>query len=247
VDLGKDVAQDVIVHSDNTSGVTIQSGYPDAQAQVTQADVKGKNGIVHVINKVLAIPASTSATVKKGNFSAMLKLVSSVQHLADRLDGKTDGPLANETAFKNFTFFVAADKYYDDLSLSSEGNETATEDVLLDQVYAKDRLFSDFLAGFNGTLTMEGGGKYNVSQNSNGEIFVGGHKVIQADVLTKNGVVHVLSGVLGESNSSGLSTGVYAAIIVGAVAILCMLCYCCTRSKDGNDSERMPFAPLADE
>jgi len=108
--------------------------------------------------------------------------------------------------------------------------------------------FLEFLLQHNGshTITMLSG--RNVTAELKGDdIYVAGWKVIETDILTANGVIHILEGAVGESSSSSseLSAGVLAAIIVGGVAFLGLLCYCFfMKGEDGSDEETQPFARI---
>jgi uncharacterized surface protein with fasciclin (FAS1) repeats len=242
----------------NHTYVRVQFGFPEKKeyATVVLADQKAANDtIIHEIDTILSIPANTTATATRGGFTTMVDLVTGL-NLTHKLD---DGyKKINNTGMKPYTLFVASNKRYNDADFEVTANTTSK---VLNQ--ATNGILSSvnlaYLANTknkNGTrvgeaIVMLGGANYTVAFNNKSELTVGGHKVLQSNILTANGLVHVLDGVLGveNSNSSGLSAGVWAAIIVGGLAVLALLCYCFSQAckDDSTSAERRPFATLADQ
>lgn len=241
-------AQKLVVNA-GSEGVFVQWGWPPSeQVQVVVANLEGSNGVIHITNGNIMVPEFSTATIKRGGYTELFMRLTNNSDFANEINGLDEKEL-------NFTFFVAANKFWSDLS--SEFNDT--EKIMRDQLIRggeEGPLFStNIMAKFplvpNGTssfnVTMDGGDTYLVENRTDG-IYVGGLKVLQVNIPTANGVIHVLDGVLGQSSSSsGLSAGVLAAIIVGGVAFLGLLCYCFfMRQEESSQEENQPFARIKD-
>ena len=157
-------------------------------ALVTMADIEADNGVVHVIDAVLLPPRVTVVDV----------IVNSEEHdtleaavieagLADTL--ATDGP---------FTVFAPTDAAFaalpagvlDDVLADPTG---ALTDILLYHVLSGTVLSTDLMDGM--TATTLNGDDITVTI-SNDSVFINEALVTVADIVTDNGVVHVIDAVL---------------------------------------------------
>lgn len=237
--------QNMIVEASNSS-VTLHSTYAAEDVNVTFPNlVSANNVVIHVVSSPVQVPYDTIPTLRAGGYEFLASSFANNTELAKMVNGVR--PNGFNTTSSMFTIFAASDKAYS--SLSSEANETALS-VMQDQILAGRVLsgeLADYLAANNDSvvITMVSGRNVTV-ELKDGEIYVGGWKVLEADVLTANGVVHVIEGAVGTSpSSSGLSAGVLAAIIVGGVAFLGLLCYCFfMKGEDGSSEENQPFARI---
>ncbi len=171
--------QDVIVST--TGGVFIND------AQVTVADIPTINGVVHVIDAVL-IPETTTIFDIVENSEDHNTLETAL--IAAELDGTLDGAGA-------FTLFAPTDAAFDalpqgvlDILLSDPTGALAN--VLLYHVVGSIALSTDLVEGDLETLLAG----ENVSVSLDGGVFINGAEVTGADIVTVNGVVHVIDAVL---------------------------------------------------
>jgi len=242
----KNATQSLFVVASNTS-VQLQSTYPADNVNVTYANLAcAGNNVIHIVSAPAQVPQDTIPTLHAGEFAFLGNAFGNNSEFAKMVNGYEPNQFDNHTI--KYTIFAARDSAYS--SLSAEANTTELS-VLQDQVLMGRALSSEFLElllQHNGshTITMLSG--RNVTAELKGDdIYVAGWKVIETDILTANGVIHILEGAVGESSSSssGLSAGVLAAIIVGGVAFLGLLCYCFfMKGEDGSDEETQPFARI---
>jgi uncharacterized surface protein with fasciclin (FAS1) repeats len=167
-------------------------------ARVVTADVSARNGVIHVIDKVLLPPAGNLVQIAAGNPNFTF-LVAAVQraNLAPVLSGNgpftvfapTNDAFINTTPFKTIEQIQAADP-------------AALTAILTYHVVA-DRMFSPTLMAGN-TTTVQGG---NVNVNLTNGVRVTGagnganaSNVVLADIAATNGVIHVIDRVLLPAN-----------------------------------------------
>ena len=174
---GKDITVTI-----NTDGVFINN------AQVTVADVVADNGVVHVIDAVLLPPSNTVADVIINSPDHnTLEVAVIAAGLVETLQG--EGP---------FTVFAPTDAAFS--SLPAGTVETLLMDptgdlttVLLYHVLGSDVRSTDLTDGqIATTLNSQ---EITVTINTDG-VFINNAQVTTADIVTDNGVVHVLDGVL---------------------------------------------------
>ena len=177
--LGEDVMVTI-----NMEGVFIND------AQVTTADIVTDNGVVHVIDMVLVPavqPASVVEVIVNSPDHETLEAAVIAADLAGTLSG--DGP---------FTVFAPTDAAFDmlpeglleDLLADPEG---ALTDILLYHVLGSDVLSTDLEDGQMATTLL--GEDVMVTINMDG-VFINDAQVTVADIVTDNGVVHVIDMVL---------------------------------------------------
>jgi len=243
--------QNLFVMVSNNSGnvsVQLQSNYPSNNVDVIVPNVESSNSVViHIVSSPAQVPVDTVRTLRAGGFGFLADSFGNNTELAKMVNGYRPNEYNNDTS--KFTIFAAKDSAY--TSLSSTANTTALS-VMQDQLLLGRSLSSeiaDLLAQLNGSMVVQMISGRNVTVELKGEdIYVDGWKVIETDVLTANGVIHVLDGAVGTSPAKatdGLSAGVLAAIIVGGVAFLGLLCYCFfMKGEDGTAEETQPFARI---
>ena len=172
--------QDLLIEAaDGTVTLTDNSGQT---YQVTQADIEGTNGVVHVIDGVLnPNPNIVDVASSAGNFST---LVSALQD-ADLVSTlESAGP---------FTVFAPNDDAFSGVDLSGFSNEQLTE-ILSYHVISGSEIASGDLeaqqavdAVASGQLFVEADGDVIVNDNAT---------VINADIGASNGVIHEIDNVL---------------------------------------------------
>jgi transforming growth factor-beta-induced protein len=151
-------------------------------ANVTTADVVSSNGVIHVIDKVILPPNLVEAATLAGGFSTLAGALTKVG-LVDTLKGK--GP---------FTVFAPTDAAFAALPKGTvEGlSDAELKNVLLYHVVGGNVLSTDLKAGPVDTL--DAGNQVQVSLGAG--VKVNDSKVVVADIVATNGVIHVIDAVL---------------------------------------------------
>jgi transforming growth factor-beta-induced protein len=162
--------------------VNLEGGAKVNDAKVTTADVQASNGIIHVIDKVLLPPNLVQAATYAGGFGTLLGAATKA--------GLGDA-LSNPDA--TLTVFAPTDAAFAKLppgTLDSLTKEQLTG-VLTYHVVPSEVLSSDLKAGPVETLN----GK-DVTISLSGGVKVNDANVTAADIVTTNGVIHVIDAVL---------------------------------------------------
>lgn len=156
---------------------------------VVDANIECSNGIIHVIDRVL-LPSQldiVETAVENGNFKTLATALKAA-NLIEALQGK--GP---------FTVFAPIDSAFDalpagtlDTLLGEPGLKKLTSiltyHVIPGRIYAKDAIAAETAVTLQGQSVR--------IRLVDGEMFIDDRKVIKTDIETKNGVIHVLEGVL---------------------------------------------------
>lgn len=168
----------------NANGVFI-----NGNTKVVATDVTASNGVIHVLDNVLTdIPSKTIAGIATDDkrFSTLLSLV------------KTAG-LAETLSAGTYTVFAPTNDAFTELFKTVDPAKLSVADIkniLLYHVVGA-RVFSPELA--NGEVTMANGGKVTIDL-TNGVSVKGkssaASKVIIANVMATNGVIHAIDKVL---------------------------------------------------
>ena len=148
-------------------------------ANIVTADIEASNGVIHVIDKVILPPNLVEAATLAGEFTTLIGAVSAAG-LAETLAK----PGANLTVFAppNAAFAM----------LAAVPSGDALKNVLLYHVVSGRVLSTELKAGQVPTLLT--GKSVNVQLGSG--VRINTANVVVADVVTTNGVIHVIDGVL---------------------------------------------------
>ncbi|MRX46089.1 fasciclin domain-containing protein [Pedobacter puniceum] len=167
-------------------------------AQVVQADVQASNGVIHVINKVLMPAVGNIVQAAQGNanlsylVAAVLRASEGTTNVAAALSAA--GPLTvfapTNQAFINAGFATTA-------AIQQASPATLTS-ILTYHVIGARVLSTDLTEGatpttLNGgtvTISLSGGAKVRGAGNTSAS------NITSADIITTNGVVHVIDQVL---------------------------------------------------
>ena len=168
-------------------GFTVGTGVMVNGANVTLADVNTSNGIIHVIDKVLS-PTSTPNDLPRtaqctGIHNSLVAAVIQAE-LLETLQG--DGP---------FTLFAPTDQAFADAgidlaTLDTPEGKTALTDILLYHVHTGLVQSSNITEGM--MLQMVNGDNTTLSLTTG----INGANITLADVMTSNGIIHVIDAVL---------------------------------------------------
>ena len=152
-------------------------------ATVTDVDIACKNGVIHVIDAVL-LPQDDIVDVatKAGSFKTLLKALE-VAGLVDTLRG--EGP---------FTVFAPNDEAFAKLPKDTlEGLLKVENRDQLTAVLTYHVVPGKILLAAQSPPTLEG---QSVTIQSSGKFEVNGAKVLTADIVASNGVIHIIDTVL---------------------------------------------------
>ena len=171
-------------------------------ATVVVADITATNGVVHVIDAVLLPPAPQPITVVdvivNSDVHNTLEAAVVAAGLVETLSGT--GP---------FTVFAPTDAAFAALpagtveTLLADPTGTLT-DILLYHVVGAEALSTDLTNGQ--TVTTLLGQNVTVTINADG-VFINNAQVTVADIVTDNGVIHVIDAVLLPQQPSFVSNG----------------------------------------
>lgn len=171
--------------------VTLNNGvFINGTSQVILADIPASNGIIHVVNAVLLPPVVQTSVWDIIVNSPDHTTLEAVVGLAG-LDGLLDGP-------GSFTVFAPTDAAFalvpqpiiDALIADPAGALTF---ILTYHVVPSATLSAQLSNGL--TITTASGADVTVTIN-NGNVFINHAQVTVADIVTDNGVVHVIDAVI---------------------------------------------------
>ena len=169
-------------------------------AQVSTADVKASNGVIHVVDTVILPPTSVDATEQTivevaladpDNFSTLVSALLAADLVTT---------LADEEA--TFTVFAPTNKAFDkvdpDALADLLANSVELTNVLLTHVVSGAEIgLLDAYAANGQMLTTASGNNVAVGVDSEtGMLMIGNAKVIITDINTSNGIIHVLDTVI---------------------------------------------------
>ncbi|KAK9700866.1 hypothetical protein K7432_011992, partial [Basidiobolus ranarum] len=165
--------------SKSDKGVTVAYGLKSAN--VVKADLESSNGVIHIIDQVLLPPVKPSQTATSANLTALVDALTKAS-LAQTVD-----------ELKGATIFAPTNDAFTKANAGSL-NTTALADILKYHVVTPSVKYSSDLKDGDKLTTVQGG-VLNV-KITDGSVTINGVKVVVANVLTSNGVVHVVEGVL---------------------------------------------------
>jgi len=167
----------------------VYSGVGNA-ANVVKADVKYDGGIVHIIDTVLNIPKNCTATAADAKLTSLVAAINKAE-LATVVDTTPE-----------FTCFAPTNAAFEKAGVNlDEMSKEEIAEVLKYHAVIGTVGYSSVLEDGQEIETAQGGTiKVTVKD---GKVYVNDIAVIQANVITSNGVVHVLDGVLTPEAAQG--------------------------------------------
>ncbi|KAF3347298.1 hypothetical protein VD0002_g5418 [Verticillium dahliae] len=158
-----------------------------AESTVTQADLEFAGGVIHIIDRVLAIPANVADTATAANLTSLVEAVTKA-NLAETL-----------TQAESITVFAPNNEAFAALGSLDDISEEDLQAVLQYHVIAGTVAYSSTLS--EGTVETLTGETVNISIRD-GNVFVNDAQVVLADVPISNGVVHVIDSVLSPAENT---------------------------------------------
>lgn len=172
--------QSLFIQAD-TNGIRIDG------AAVIKADVHASNGTIHVIDKVVLPRADIVDTAAKaGSFKTLVAAVEAAE-LVETLKGK--GP---------YTVFAPTDAAFAKLpdgAVPGLLRDKSKLRSLLTYHVVSGRVLSEAIAQGKTEVMTVAGGKLRITRDDNG-VMIDGAKVVTADIIAGNGVIHVIDTVL---------------------------------------------------
>jgi uncharacterized surface protein with fasciclin (FAS1) repeats len=142
-------------------------------------DIKFTDGVIHIIDTVLTIPASDSATAIAAGLSSLASALTTA-NLVSTVNGLSD-----------VTIFVPSNAAFGAIgSAVANLNVSQLTSILTFHVVVGTVGYSTLLT--NTTLKTVNGGSVCTITVEDGSVFVNSAKVIIPNVLVANGVVHVI-------------------------------------------------------
>ncbi|KAK3714229.1 hypothetical protein LTR37_008031 [Vermiconidia calcicola] len=159
-----------------TAGIKVPS-------TVTVADLEFDNGVIHIIDKLLLIPLTVSATLIAGGFTALAGAATQVD-LVKPLEELSDVTIfcPNNDAFQKIA--------------SGSGDITDEQLAKILEYHVVQGTVGYSTALSNTSLPTLNGKEVEITITDDGAVFVNSARVINADVLIANGVLHVIDEVL---------------------------------------------------
>lgn len=190
---GEVEAEDVVdlAYTKSLAGQTLlieaENGVMINDATVIEADLKAENGVLHVVDAVIELPAGTVVDIAAGDpdFSTLVTAVTAAD-LVDTLGG--DGP---------YTVFAPPNSAFEDLPtgvLDALLDDTdALTEVLLYHVAGAELYAADLKDGEDIDTLLD---DERLSVDLDDGVMIGGAEVTSANGLATNGVIHVIDSVL---------------------------------------------------
>jgi transforming growth factor-beta-induced protein len=178
--LSKSAGNSISMYISVEGGVSINKN-----TKVTAADISAKNGVIHVVDKVILPPSVVNIALDNSNFSILVQAVVKAG-LVDALSAK--GP---------FTVFAptnaAFTALFAQLGISGVNDLTAEQLIpILTYHVVSGNVLSSALS--NGQVPTLSGKSLNVNLSSG--VKINDSEVVAANIQGSNGVVHVINKVL---------------------------------------------------
>jgi len=168
----------------NDAGTVILTSGLGATAQVTKPDIRFDGGYIHLIDTVLTPPASIAATAYNEGIQTLIQTLE--RPGIDLLDTVED--------LKDVTIFAPTDGAFDSAESTISGlNEDGIKSALTYHVAKGVGYNTDFL---HGQVIPTVNGKLLSVTVTNGTVSINGARIVKTDLLTRNGVIHVIESVL---------------------------------------------------
>jgi transforming growth factor-beta-induced protein len=178
--LSKSAGNSISMYISVEGGVSINKN-----TKVTAADIAAKNGVIHVVDKVILPPSVVNIALDNDNFSILVQAVVKAG-LVDALSGK--GP---------FTVFAPTNAAFN--ALFAQLGISGVNDLTAEQLFpiltyhvVSGNVLSTALS--NGQVQTLSGKSLNV--NLSGGVKINDSEVVAANIQGSNGVVHVINKVL---------------------------------------------------
>jgi uncharacterized surface protein with fasciclin (FAS1) repeats len=181
------------------STVTINGGVDSKGAVVTTADLDARNGVIHVVNRVIQIPTLVDHVVDNPDFDTLQTVVTSAEQAAvlAALSGLTPAAPATLFAPNNaaFTTALGAGGFANGATAAQvtkvlQYHVTTAGNVRANQL-SNNQVVPMFTSPVQNVTIILGTGTVDVRDTANNL-----SRVFQADIQASNGVIHGVNRVL---------------------------------------------------
>lgn len=181
------------------STVTINGGVDSKGAVVTTADLDARNGVIHVVNRVIQIPTLVDHVVDNPDFDTLQTVVTSAEQAAvlAALSGLTPSAPATLFAPNNaaFTTALGAGGFANGATAAQvtkvlQYHVTTAGNVRANQL-SNNQVVPMFTSPVQNVTIILGTGTVDVRDTANNL-----SRVFQADIQASNGVIHGVNRVL---------------------------------------------------
>ncbi|KAF2872195.1 FAS1 domain-containing protein [Massariosphaeria phaeospora] len=155
---------------------------------VIQADVQFDGGVIHIVDIVLTLPASVLDTTAAAGLTALRGAVN-----ATNLLEAVNAP--------DITIFAPNNEAFQNIGSALPSSTEDLSKILAYHVISGTVGYSSGLTS-GASLQTANGANLTITIDDAGTVFVNSARVITADVLIANGVVHVIDNVLNPENAS---------------------------------------------
>ncbi|KAK4450312.1 FAS1 domain-containing protein [Podospora aff. communis PSN243] len=182
--------QRVIAQTSSSGAINLWSGAL-APAVVQAANFNFSGGTIHIIDSMLSMPSNLTDTLLSNNLTAAVGALQQ-SHLAATLDEQ-----------REITVFAPNNGAFDVIGSLIDGMTADDLKRVLGYHVVEGRvLYTGLMGNDVAWETMEGGEV--TFRREDGDVWVNGARVLGADLLVGNGVVHVIDGVLNPENASAV-------------------------------------------
>ncbi|GFY74221.1 hypothetical protein TNIN_306201 [Trichonephila inaurata madagascariensis] len=171
---------------------------------ILAGDHFARNGIIHVVQKILPIPTRTVADIIAGDVQfSVLKRMLSRAGLVQALRNPN----------KTFTVFAPTDSAFSHPFLESESNTNERCTVSVMKHHIIDHMIcSSAIPRFAKSLNMIGE-LLSLSRDEYNKLYVDDVQIVVKDLVGTNGVVHIIDGVLSTRQAKSASAAVPAGLL----------------------------------
>ncbi len=180
-----------------TNGVVLNGGASNNGATVTQADLDASNGVIHIVDHVIALPTIVNHAIANPNFQILVQALTRNDQpdFAGILSGTTSSP---------FTVFAPTNQAFVDLlgELNLSGldqvPQATLENTLKYHVLTSINALSTSLTNGMNVTTFQGS-NFTINTGNTVTITDANNRVatvIATDVQASNGVIHAINKVI---------------------------------------------------
>jgi uncharacterized surface protein with fasciclin (FAS1) repeats len=171
----------------NGTAINLTTGLKN-QAQVVSS-VNFTGGVVHIINSVLTIPPNISTTASAAGLSALAGALG-LTNLSTTL-----------STLRDVTVFAPTNSAFANIG-SALGTLSASQVAQILQYHVINGTIAYSASLGNTSIPTLGGGRVNITVLPSGVVYVNQARVVNADALVANGVLHQIDSVLNPNSTA---------------------------------------------
>ncbi|PVU88902.1 hypothetical protein BB561_005657 [Smittium simulii] len=147
--------------------------------RIIRSDTKAGNGVIHVIDKVLTFPQPISTVLESSEEFSELRSQLQRSNLGSVLE-----------VAQGVTLFASDNAGFASSGISGQTPVEELVSVLGKSIVPGTALYSSMIVPGTSYQTNNANYKAQIDLGDNGAVIVGGSKVLRADIIVKNGVIH---------------------------------------------------------